>query len=176
MPPESRSAFQELVREIVDWRLAQFLERGTEEQDGSSGFTAKVSHAGGHPIVFLPDRGRTSGIPLGEPLSIEGENYTGRFVKIALNVIHKDGSDQNELPKLLRKWFGPDALRPAALLSYQRSLRPNWIWRAVVEVPVMAPAVPDRPVVLVAVGGVKTIRFGVLKLARFKRLKISRRN
>lgn len=113
MPPESRGAFQELVREIVDWRLAQYLERGNEEQDVSSGFSAKVSHAGGHPIVFLPDRNRTSGIPLGDTrLSIEGENYTGRFVKIALNVVHKDGSDQNELPKLLRKWFGPDAGRP----------------------------------------------------------------
>jgi hypothetical protein len=40
----------------------------------------------------------------------------------------------------------------------------------------MAPAVPERPVRFVAVGGVKTIRFGVLKLARFRRLKISARN
>ena len=35
---------------------------------------------------------------------------------------------------------------------------------------VMAPAVPDKP------DGVNTIRFGVLKLARFSRLKISARN
>ena len=35
---------------------------------------------------------------------------------------------------------------------------------------VIAPAVPERP------DGVNTIRFGVLKLARFSRLKISPRN
>jgi len=46
----------------------------------------------------------------------------------------------------------------------------------VVEVLVMAPAVPDRPVGFAVVGGVKTIRFGVLKLARSKRLKSSARN
>ena len=129
MPPESRSAFQELVREIVDWRLAQYLERGAEEQDGSSGFTAKVSHAGGHPIVFLPDRGRTSSIPLGNTLlSIQGENYIGRFVKIALNVIHRDGSDQNELPKLLRKWFGPDAGRPGTNHEVNFAMSETGVW------------------------------------------------
>src|SRR4029077_8832094 len=60
--------------------------------------------------------------------------------------------------------------------TYQSNLRPNWIWREVVEVLVMAPAVPERPVRFVAVGGVKTMRLGVLKLARFRRLKISARN
>jgi hypothetical protein len=39
-----------------------------------------------------------------------------------------------------------------------------------VEVLLMAPAVPETP------DGVKTIRLGVLELARFKRLKISARN
>jgi superfamily II DNA or RNA helicase len=129
IPPENRSAFQELVREIVDWRLAQYLERGNEEQDGSSGFSAKVSHAGGHPIVFLPDRNRTAGIPLGDTrLSIEGEDYVGRFVKIALNVIHKGGSDQNELPKLLRKWFGPDAGRPGTNHEVNFAVSDTGVW------------------------------------------------
>ena len=40
----------------------------------------------------------------------------------------------------------------------------------VVEVLVIAPAVPDTPV------GVKVIRLGVLKFARFSRLKISARH
>jgi ABC-type antimicrobial peptide transport system permease subunit len=38
------------------------------------------------------------------------------------------------------------------------------------------PAVPETPVGFVGVGGVKTIRLGVLKFARFKILKISARN
>src|ERR1700730_10669553 len=53
---------------------------------------------------------------------------------------------------------------------YQSSLRPNWIWREVVEVLVMAPAVGLTP------DGVKATPLGVLKLARFSRLKSSARN
>src|SRR5580704_10578491 len=59
---------------------------------------------------------------------------------------------------------------------YQSNFSPNCSWRAMVDVLVIAPAVPERPVRFVAVGGVNTIRFGVLKLARFKILKISARN
>lgn len=40
----------------------------------------------------------------------------------------------------------------------------------------MALAVPEEPVGFAAVGGVKAIRLGVLKLARFSRSKISERN
>src|SRR5580700_10165513 len=65
---------------------------------------------------------------------------------------------------------------PATFPPHQRSFRPNCTWREVVEVLVIAPAVPDKPVGFVAVGGVKTIKFGVLKLARSSRLKISARN
>lgn len=54
--------------------------------------------------------------------------------------------------------------------SYQRSLRANWTWRAVVEVLVMAPAVGETP------EGVKTTALGKLKFARLSRLKISARN
>jgi hypothetical protein len=46
----------------------------------------------------------------------------------------------------------------------------------VVDVLVMTPAVPESPVGFVAVGGVKTTRFGVLKLARLSKLKNSARN
>jgi len=60
--------------------------------------------------------------------------------------------------------------------SHQSSFSANCTCRAVVHVLVIAPAVPDNPVVLVAVGGVNTMRFGVLKSARFSRLKISARN
>src|SRR5215831_14235505 len=53
---------------------------------------------------------------------------------------------------------------------YQISFKPNCNWRAVVEVLVIAPAVPETPV------GVKVIRLGVLKLARLRMLKNSARN
>src|SRR5271169_1236058 len=53
---------------------------------------------------------------------------------------------------------------------HQSSFKANCTWRAVVDVLVMTPAEPDTP------DGVNTIRLGVLKLARFNRLKISARN
>src|SRR5579859_7124929 len=65
---------------------------------------------------------------------------------------------------------------PALFAPYQSSFSPNCTWRAAVDVLVIAPAVPERPVRLVAVGGVNTMRFGVLKFARFKTLKSSARN
>lgn len=57
---------------------------------------------------------------------------------------------------------------------YQINFSPNWIWRDVVEVLVMAPAVPE--VFVPEVDDVKVIKFGVLKFARLSRLKISARN
>src|SRR5205814_598001 len=61
IPPDRREAFQELVREIVDWRLAEYLERtagATEDR-----FVCKVSHANKRPLLFLPDRAQHSGLP-----------------------------------------------------------------------------------------------------------------
>ena len=57
---------------------------------------------------------------------------------------------------------------------YQINFKPNWICREVVEVLVIAPAVPE--VLVPVVEDVKVIKFGVLKFARFSRLKISARN
>src|SRR5262249_31222373 len=34
------------------------------------------------------------------------------FVKVALNVVHKPGAEQNEFPGILRRWFGVDAGLP----------------------------------------------------------------
>jgi hypothetical protein len=46
-------ALADLVRETVDWRLAEYLQR---EGDDASDIVCKVSHANGRPILFLPDR------------------------------------------------------------------------------------------------------------------------
>jgi hypothetical protein len=53
---------------------------------------------------------------------------------------------------------------------YQSSFNPNWICRDAVDVLVITPAVGETPV------GVKVMAFGVLKLARFRRLNNSARN
>ncbi len=121
VPAPHREAFQELVRELVDWRLAEYLQRqpGTE-----ASIICKVSHAGSRPILFLPDRSGRPDIPMGNiPVLIDGRQYHAEFAKIAVNVVRAPGSPRNELPGLLRAWFGPDAGLPGT--SFQVSFEPT---------------------------------------------------
>ncbi len=99
------------MREIIDWRLAEYLERSAGAAEDR--FVCKVSHANKRPILFLPDRAQRPGLPSGwTDISIEGELYEANFVKVALNVVRCKGSDVNELPGILRRWFGPNAGLP----------------------------------------------------------------
>jgi superfamily II DNA or RNA helicase/HKD family nuclease/diadenosine tetraphosphate (Ap4A) HIT family hydrolase len=111
VPPNRSEGLQELVREIVDWRLAEYLERNAGAAEDR--IVCKVSHANKRPILFLPDRGQHPGLPNGwTDVSIDGEMYEANFVKVALNVVRRKGSDANELPGILRRWFGPNAGLP----------------------------------------------------------------
>lgn len=117
IPAGLRAPFQELVREIVDWRMAEYLRRGTELAAGAV-FDAKVSHAGPNPILFLPDRDTHADIPSGwTRVEFNGEPHEANFVQIALNVVRKEGAEQNRLPEILYGWFGPDAGRPGTSFS-----------------------------------------------------------
>jgi superfamily II DNA or RNA helicase/diadenosine tetraphosphate (Ap4A) HIT family hydrolase/HKD family nuclease len=112
VPAEQRPGFQSLARELVEWRLAEYLAR-TPDAAPASGIVCKVSHAAGRPILFLPDRRSHPSIPTGTvPVLIDGEAYEAEFVKVAVNVVRRSGADRNELPALLRGWFGPDAGLP----------------------------------------------------------------
>jgi hypothetical protein len=72
-----------------------------------------VSHSGGSPILFLPDRSKHPEIPSGwTHVSTDTGDYEANFVKVAVNVMRKPGSDANVLPSTLTEWFGPDAGRP----------------------------------------------------------------
>jgi hypothetical protein len=119
----------------VDWRLAEYLSRtsaGADETlDPELGFTMKVSHSSGRPLLFLPDRERTPGIPEGwQPVSIDGRPYEANFVKVAVNVVRARTGDENALPAILRGWFGPDAGLPGT--DYQvvcQRVDGNWVVR-----------------------------------------------
>lgn len=108
-----RTAFRDLAREIVEWRLAVYLRRVGAE-GGADRIVCKVSHSGGKPILFYtPGRDQVGGIPEGwRDVSFEGEEYQANFVKVAVNVVVRTGSDENVLPEILRKWFGAEAGRP----------------------------------------------------------------
>jgi hypothetical protein len=47
-------AAQELIREIVDWRLAEYFAR--PNQNEARQYVPQVSHANGTAIPFLPNR------------------------------------------------------------------------------------------------------------------------
>ena len=96
-------SFDALVSEVVDWRLARYLfTRGTTVR-------LRVGQADGRPLLWL-DRDRNPGLPTGETrFTADGEVYVGRFVKIALNIARRPGSQTNDLHDLLRGWFGPSA-------------------------------------------------------------------
>jgi superfamily II DNA or RNA helicase/HKD family nuclease/diadenosine tetraphosphate (Ap4A) HIT family hydrolase len=110
--PTHRTVLQDLVRELAEWRLADYQTRlGLEVRDDQ--FTCKVFHSGGIPILKLPDRDKHPHLPLGwVPISTSEGEYEANFVKIAVNVIRAKDGAANLLAQILRKWFGPDAGLP----------------------------------------------------------------
>jgi hypothetical protein len=93
--------FSELVRELAEFRLAEYLARPTASGEGVR-FECRVSHSSGKPIIRLPDRARLEGIPEGwVPVDADGEALEANFVKIAVNVMRRPGSEENALPELL---------------------------------------------------------------------------
>ena len=114
VPDDARADFQELVRERIDWRLAEYLQRGsTDKQAGSIGFTGKVKRAGRQPMIFLPNRETNPDIPEGPTkLIANNEAYVADFVKVALNVLKCSEDGANELPGVLLGWFGEEAGAP----------------------------------------------------------------
>jgi len=125
---EHRPAFESLTGELVDYRLAHYSQSrlrepaALEARSASEGirptitFRAKLSHTNRKPILFLPTIEAAPSRPTG-PTRVrlpDGSEWVFRFVKVACNVAHPaDAADkQNQLPVLLREWFGPDAGLP----------------------------------------------------------------
>ena len=112
VPDEQRATFVDLVRELVDWRLAEYLDR-----TAPTSFECRVAHNGRHPILMLPARQRAPYLPTGlQPVRAEGELFEAQFAKIAINVMRPSGEAEaeNALPDLLRYWFGEDAGQPGS--------------------------------------------------------------
>ena len=120
---EKRDTLQEMVREIVDWRMAEYLARSETKLDDGE-WMCKVSHSGGSPILFLPERRDRPDLPTGwTPILVDGQECQANFVKVALNVVRKEGSGTNVLPGVLRGWFGTDAGLPGTRHQVKLSLR-----------------------------------------------------
>ncbi|WP_417745613.1 DEAD/DEAH box helicase family protein [Rosistilla oblonga] len=116
-PVHLRAALESMTEEIVDWRLAAYTRsRRLTVPDAPEQivFEAKVSHANGRPILFLPDKSKVPGRPMGPtPIQLpNGTMWEFKMVKIACNVAAPAGETKNQLGELLKSWFGPDAGLP----------------------------------------------------------------
>jgi superfamily II DNA or RNA helicase/diadenosine tetraphosphate (Ap4A) HIT family hydrolase/HKD family nuclease len=115
-PEHLRAAFIAMTEEIVDWRLAAYSKsRGlTAVAMTEATFTAKVSHASGKPILFVPEKTKEPARPVGltSVQLPDGAAWAFKFVKVACNVAMPEGTKVNQLGSLLTEWFGPNAGLP----------------------------------------------------------------
>jgi superfamily II DNA or RNA helicase len=113
--PEDRTVFEAMTEELVELRLREHLDRVRRKlplDAAQAPIELVVSHAGGRPILRF-DRALRPDIPQGEvDVEVDGEPYRFRFVKIAVNVVTEPDGEQNVLPSLMRRWFGPSAGHP----------------------------------------------------------------
>ncbi|MCK1417627.1 DUF3427 domain-containing protein [Bradyrhizobium sp. CW4] len=109
---EEVDAFRELLREVLDWRLAQYLSRPTAA-NATADVVCRVARSGDRPILFLPSSAMSLDLDVG-PASVEidGQVYEAVIAKIAINVLRRNEQGENILPEVLRGWFGEDAGLP----------------------------------------------------------------
>ncbi len=128
--PEGREdTFAEMTREIVDYRVAQYRRRGEAEATGDA-FECKILWNQRDPILKLPSRRARPDVPRGE-VDVrlrDGRPWRFRFMAEYCNVARPAGSDRNELPDLLRGWFGPAAGRPGTAFRVRFYRSPDGWW------------------------------------------------
>ncbi|MFM8215413.1 MAG: hypothetical protein ACKN82_12315, partial [Pirellula sp.] len=100
-----RTRFAELLRELVDWRLAEYLDRGKEHE----GYLCRIICSGDKPIIKLPKRTDEANIPTDcISVEIDGKTYAAKFAQQYINVVREtQDAKKNVLPDILRSWYGP---------------------------------------------------------------------
>ena len=128
-PPGGEEALSLMVRELVDYRLAMYRARQTENVAGVS-FSAKVLWNKRDPILKLPTHQGREELPRGETTVHlpDGTLWLFRFMKEYCNVARPVGSHGNELPDLLRRWFGLAAGRPGTNFRVRFTHSPQGLW------------------------------------------------
>ena len=138
----------QLVRELVDWRLAQYRARKRLGAASPEGFSCKLTWNRRDPILKLPSRDRAT-VPEGDTdvrLS-DGSVWQFRFAKEFCNVARPVGSDRNQLPDLLRRWFGPRAGHPGTAFEVRFHASPDGLWIEPVQAGAAATPEPRRAIV-----------------------------
>lgn len=140
--PNLEGLLGKLTRELVDYRLAQYRARRRQGSASIDGFVCKVTWNQRDPILKLPSR-KGIALPEGE-VDVrlnDGSVWQFRFAKEFCNVARPAGAHHNQLPDLLRRWFGPRAGQPGTAFEVRFYASPDGLW---VE-PLQAPAVELSP-------------------------------
>lgn len=127
--PDLAAPLQRLTRELVDYRLVQYRNRLRRDQRSSSSFVCRVTWNKRDPIVKLPPRDRAT-VPEGEAdvRLPDGAIWQFRFAKEYCNVARPAGTSRNQLPDLLRGWFGPRAGQPGTAFQIRFHAAPGGLW------------------------------------------------
>src|SRR5262249_44832300 len=105
-------AFRELLREILDWRLAQYLDQ-KDSLVATADIVCRVDRNGDLPILLLPNTAATLRLEQGPvPIRIDDETFEALIEKITISVVRAPGENINLLPQILRRWFGDEAGQP----------------------------------------------------------------
>ncbi|CAN5907966.1 hypothetical protein BH11MYX4_BH11MYX4_05070 [soil metagenome] len=137
---DDAAAVAELTRELVDYRLAQYRGRRQRDDASSDSFVCRVLWNQRDPILKLPSRARVQ-LPEGETdVRVDGEIWQFRLAKEFCNVARRAGNPRNQLPDLMRRWFGPSAGKPGTAFDVRFERSPDGLWavpvnRVVVEIP-----------------------------------------
>ena len=123
-----------LTRELVDYRLTQYRARRRERVPSAEDFVCRVISNRRDPILKLPDRAKVR-LPEGETAVrlADGAAWQFRFVKEFCNVARRVGGTRNELPDLLRGWFGPRVGQPGTAFQVRFHAGPEGLWVEPVE-------------------------------------------
>lgn len=111
VPPTDANApiLADLINELVDWRLARYLDTKQPERPHRS-VVKVLRNSSDSPILMLL-RERNPQLPSGRsiPVQVGDETVLMDFMKVAVNVARRDQDSGNVLGELLVSWFGPTA-------------------------------------------------------------------
>jgi superfamily II DNA or RNA helicase/diadenosine tetraphosphate (Ap4A) HIT family hydrolase len=148
---EHRSAFREMTEELVDWRIVRYKKRirrkSTEER-----FLASVHWKDGDPVLKLPSRSDDRPLPGGTVNVVvqdvpDAENpWRFKFENRYISAARPLSASRNQLPDLLRNWFGPVASRKGSDFSVWFTPETEDRWTAKPDETVI-PAPPEEVVV-----------------------------
>jgi superfamily II DNA or RNA helicase/diadenosine tetraphosphate (Ap4A) HIT family hydrolase len=128
-PPGDESTLAAMTWEICDYWFARYRARKKLEATGAS-FLTPVLWNQRDPILKLPSRIKHPDLPK-DNVDVRlpsGEVWRFRFVKEFCNVAHPVGSQRNQLPDLLRRWFGLAAGRPGTAFHVRFTRDADGLW------------------------------------------------